>query len=247
MLFGEFLGSMFLKIPNGINGLTFAFVIMGCGVMILLYDFLNFDLKMKICSSQKIFPMRKQVEPQKSHYKEIHFKMISNSPNNNLKDVSHHSAENTIKINFDKICRHSLRWSQFSIKDSWKMISKPCMHKMKYKQKINRENMASIVKSNTVVQRSIDETILHMTIFSKNQYNQQKTVGGDSWKITVKSVTISFIADMVDNNDGTYESFIEVPRKGVYNVTLTLLHSICESFMDPPEDFFKIGKNLSEA
>ena len=41
MLFGEFLGSMFLKIPNGINGLTFAFVIMGCGVMILLYDFLN--------------------------------------------------------------------------------------------------------------------------------------------------------------------------------------------------------------
>ena len=127
------------------------------------------------------------------------------------------------------------------------MISKPCMHKMKYKQKINRENMTSIVKSNTVVQRSIDETILYITIFSKNQYNQQKTVGGDSWKITVKSVTISFIADMVDNNDGTYESFIEVPRKGVYNVTLTLLHSTCESFMDPPEDFFKIGKNLSEA
>lgn len=75
------------------------------------FDFLNFDRKMKICSSQKIFPVRKQVESQKSHYKEIHLKMISNSPNNNLKDVSRHSAENTIKINFDKICRHSLRWS----------------------------------------------------------------------------------------------------------------------------------------
>lgn len=121
------------------------------------------------------------------------------------------------------------------------------MHKLKYRQKINRENMTSIIKSNTVVQRSIDESILHITIFSKNQYNQQKTAGGDSWKITVKSVNISFIADMVDNNDGTYESFIEAPRKGVYNVTLTLLHSICESFMDPPEDFFKIGKNISEA
>lgn len=127
------------------------------------------------------------------------------------------------------------------------MISKPFMHKMKYRQKINGENMTSIIKSNTVVQRSIDETILHITIFSKNQYNQQKTVGVDSWKITVKSVNISFIADMEDNNDGTYESFIEAPTKGVYNVTLTLLHSICESFMDPPEDFFKIGKNLSEA
>ena len=246
MLLGETLGSMVLKISNGINGLTFAFVIMACGVMFLLYDFFNFDLKMKICSSQKIFPVKKEVETQKSRNKEIHFKVISKSPSNNLKRISCHSAENTVKISFDKICRNSLRGSQFSIKNSWKKIAKPCKYKMKYRQKINRENLTSIEKSNTVVQRSIDKTILHITIFSKNQYNQQKNVGGDLWQITVNSGNISFIVDMLNNNDGTYESFIEAPRKGVYKITLTLLHSICESFMDPPEDFFKIGKGLSE-
>ena len=238
---------MVLKISNGINGLTFAFVVMTCGVMFLLYDFFSFDLKMKICSSQKFFPVKKQVEVHKSRNKEIRFKVISKSPSNNLKDISRHTSENTVKINFDKICRDSLRWSQFSINTSWKKIAKPCKYKMKYRQKINRENLTSIEMSNTVVQRSIDETILHITIFSKNQYNQQKTVGGDSWKTTVNSKNISFIVNMLDNNDGTYESFIEVPRKGLYNITLTLLHSICESFMDPPEDFFKIGKDLSEA
>lgn len=245
MLF-ETLESMVLKILNGINGSTFAFVIMACGVMFLLYDFFSFDQKIKISSSQETYSVKTKVETQKSQYKEVLFKVINHSFSNNLKDVSRQSGENTIQINFDKICRHSQLWSQFSIKNSWEKIGKPCKYKMKYRQKLNRENMTSIEKSDIVVRRSIDETILHITIFSKNQFNYQKTIGGDSWKINVSSGNISFAVDMMDNNDGTYESFIEVPRKGLYKVTLTLLHSICESFMDPPEDFFKIGKDHFE-
>lgn len=49
---------------------------------------------------------------------------------------------------------------------------------------------------------------------------------------------------MLDKNDGTYESFIEVPENGLYNVTIKLLYSLCEGFMDPPKNFFKTGMNF---
>ena len=110
--------------------------------------------------------------------------------------------------------------------------------------KVDRENKTSIEKSNIYTTKSMNETVLNITIVSKNQYHQRKTIGGDSWKLTVYSNNISFVADILDNNDGTYKCFIEVPRSGTYNITVTLLHSVCESFMDPPEDFFKIGNDL---
>ena len=82
MLF-ETLESMVLKILNGINGSTFAFVIMACGVMFLLYDFFSFDQKIKISSSQEIYSVKTKVETQKSQYKEVHFKVINHSFSNN--------------------------------------------------------------------------------------------------------------------------------------------------------------------
>ena len=44
---------------------------------------------------------------------------------------------------------------------------------------------------------------------------------------------ISFNVDMYDNNDGSYETFIAVPKDGFYDVSLKLMFSLCEALKDP--------------
>lgn len=169
---------------------------------------------------------------------------IAGQPSRNHSTVFSHNAVDISKSYSKKTCSHTQFWNQDNVKNLWKKMIEPCQYNMKYREKVDRENKTSIEKSNIYATRSMNETVLNITIISKNQYHQRKTIGGDSWKLTVYSNNISFVADILDNNDGTYKSFIEVPRSGTYNITVTLLHSVCESFMDPPEDFFRIGNDL---
>lgn len=50
--------------------------------------------------------------------------------------------------------------------------------------------------------------------------------------------------DILDKNDGSYETFISVPADGQYTILITVLQTIRGGFMDPPKDYFQKGKTF---
>ena len=144
----------------------------------------------------------------------------------------------------ERICQHSLYWSKAAFTSSWKEMIQPCLGHMNHVQEVNRQNITSIEKSDIVVEKNIEGTVLYIKIYSKTQQEEFKRVGGDSWKIKIINSNVFFTVDMLDRNDGTYETFISVPADGQYTIVITILQSICEGFMDPPKDYFKKGNSL---
>ena len=176
---------------------------------------------------------------QNVHFEKIQFTGIANGSNLEL-FIKNTTAE-VHKINVLSLCKYSLFWNEAVFGISWKEMLKPCLHNMRYKKISNRNNMTDITKSKIVITKSTDETTLHVALYTKDRKNRYKYFGGDMWVVTVTSKYSSFMVDMLDKNDGSYEIFIQVPRDGGYKVIFRILHSLCEGFMDPPNNFFKTG------
>ena len=176
---------------------------------------------------------------QNVHFEKIQFTGIANGSNLEL-FIKNTTAE-VHKINVLSLCKYSLFWNEAVFGNSWKEMLKPCLHNMRYKKISNRNNMTDITKSKIVITKSTDETTLHVALYTKDRKNRYKYFGGDMWVVTVTSKYSSFMVDMLDKNDGSYEIFIQVPRDGGYKVIFRILHSLCEGFMDPPNNFFKTG------
>ena len=119
-----------------------------------------------------------------------------------------------------------------------------CLGQMEHMKKVNRQNLTSIENSDMIVEKNVDETVLYIKIFSRNRQKELKRIGGDSWNTKITTNNISFTVDMLDKNDGSYETFISVPADGQYTILITVLQSICEGFMDPPKDYFQKGKSF---
>ena len=105
----------------------------------------------------------------------------------------------------------------------------------------NRRNITSIATSVLTVEKTFDKQWLRIKIFSQNKHGEKKTEGGDFWVVQCYNGEISFNVDMYDNNDGSYETFIAVPKDGFYDVSLKLMFSLCEALKDPEEDYFQRG------
>ena len=232
-----------------INFILVAFV----GVSILTYQFMNFD---------NVRPLSQVTE---KHNERIQLRKATktliaecNRANNRkilLKNASK-SIGNTFKYNFTKIptcgnlkieesiCKHNLYWSKAAFTGSWKEMIQPCLGHMKHAMKVNRQNLTSIETSDMIAEKNIEETVLHIKIYSKTQQKVLKKIGGDSWKIKITANNICFTVDMLDKNDGSYETFISVPADGNYTILITILQSICEGFMDPPKDYFQKGNTF---
>ena len=220
------------------------------GVSILTYQFMSFDDVRFLC--QVIKRNNEQIQPRKATTTNLAECNIATSKKILLEKASK-SIGNTFKYNFTKvptcvntkteesICKHNLYWSKVAFTSSWKEMIQPCLGHMKHVMKVNRQNLTSIETSDMIVEKNIDETVLYIKIYSKTQQKELKKIGGDSWKIEITSNNISFTVDMLDKNDGSYETFISVPSDGNYTILITILQSICEGFMDPPKDYFQKG------
>ena len=229
------------------------------GISILTYQYLDFNYISSV--SQFAKRNKEHIQPRKTtkiplaecnetsllnlaSKKKYLLKNISQSNSNTLK---YPLTEIPICVNTkvqESICKHSLYWSKSAFTSSWKEMIQPCLDHMNHVQEVNRQNMTSIEKSDIVVEKNIEETVLYIKIYSKTQQEELKRVGGDSWTIKIINSNISFTVDMLDRNDGTYETFISVPADGQYKIVITILQSICEGFMDPPKDYFKKGKRF---
>ena len=104
-----------------------------------------------------------------------------------------------------------------------------------------QKNLTSVQTSDMTVQKNIDETVLCIKIYSKTRQEELKMIGAYSCKIKMSN-NIYFIVDMLDKNDGSYETLKSVPADGNYAILITILQSICEGFMDLPKDYFQKGK-----
>ena len=224
------------------------------GVSILTYHFINFDSVPSLRQVTK--KNNERLQPWKS--KKTHLAECNAATNRKiLLKNSSKPIGNTFKYNFTKIpncvnkkieesiCKHSLYWSKAAFTSSWKGMIQPCLGQMKHVMKLNRKNLTSIQTSDMTVEKYIDETVLYIKIYSKTRQKELKKIGGDSWKIKISNKNnISFTVDMLDKNDGSYETFISVPADGNYTILITILQSICEGFMDPPKDYFQKGKTF---
>ena len=176
---------------------------------------------------------------QNVHFEKIQFISIANG--SNLEIFIKNTTGEVYTINALSLCKYSLFWNEAVFGNSWKDMLKPCLHNMHYRKISNRNSMTDITKSKIVITKSTDGTMLYVALYTKDRQNRYKHSGGDMWVVTVTNKYRSFMVDMLDKSDGSYEIFIQVPRDGGYKLIFRILHSLCEGFMDPPSNFFKIG------
>ena len=236
-----------------------AIIIALFGVSILIYQFLDFDkigLFEKYSAQNKERIQKKKTEGTLIIECDIGTSLnLDNNKKIDLTKVSQSTSsingfylieieEDVFINNTGNDCKSNLYWSKGLFLSSWRKMIKPCLGNMKFRRKVNRYNATNIRRSNIVLKRNTEQTVLHIKIYSKNQDDKYKTIGGDSWKTAIFKDDIFLTVDMLDNNDGTYETSISVPVDGIYKINITILHSLCEDFMDPPEDFFAKGNNF---
>ena len=73
---------------------------------------------------------------------------------------------------------------------------------------------------------------------------QEKTIGGDSWRVQLKGPA-SVAGTVFDHMNGTYEIVFLITEPGNYQVEAVLDHSLCNGFRDPPSEWFIVGKSIT--
>ncbi|XP_028409585.1 uncharacterized protein LOC114532311 isoform X2 [Dendronephthya gigantea] len=68
-----------------------------------------------------------------------------------------------------------------------------------------------------------------------------KTTGGDWWRVRIRSSVASLPSTVFDHRDGTYEVIFLIVEHGIYYLDITLDHSLCNGFKDPPQNWFILG------
>ena len=229
------------------------------GVSILTYQFLDFDNVRSLSqvtkrNTERIQPRKPATTLLTDCNQEVllnltisRTKLLKTALQSNGNTFKYPVTKIPICINTkiqESICKHNLYWSKEAFTTSWKEMIQPCLGQMEHMKKVNRQNLTSIENSDMIVEKNIDETVLYIKIFSRNRQKELKRIGGDSWNTKITTNNISFTVDMLDKNDGSYETFISVPADGQYTILITVLQSICEGFMDLPKDYFQKGKSF---
>ena len=120
----------------------------------------------------------------------------------------------------------------------------PCNDKTSWKLKSDDKSVhTNLTFSNIEINTKPPNELSHLKITTYNNLKELKTTGGDSWWIKVIG-KYSFHIDIIDNADGTYESWFSFVRPGIYSLEVELIWSECDGLRDPPEWWFSSGKHL---
>ncbi|XP_012564143.2 uncharacterized protein LOC105848537 [Hydra vulgaris] len=79
-----------------------------------------------------------------------------------------------------------------------------------------------------------------IVIFSKDLTNNQKTFGGDVWRVFVYGET-SVPVTLHDRLDGSYEAIFLIMDPGLYYANMHLDYTLCDGLKDPPQNWFVNG------
>ena len=79
-------------------------------------------------------------------------------------------------------------------------------------------------------------------IQSKTSDNKTKTIGGDTWRVSIRGPS-KVGATMFDHHNGTYEALFLLTEPGSYELMVYLDYSLCDGFRNPPKDWFIRGNS----
>ncbi|XP_066922504.1 uncharacterized protein [Clytia hemisphaerica] len=124
----------------------------------------------------------------------------------------------------------------------YKKMLEQCSKSLKFGTHIYDENLRTCPGFTKIIDRKIRETGEYSSFKIKtfDNNNMPKTFGGDSFRVFVNG-TSSLEAFVYDLGGGLYESTFLILDPGVYEIKVIMEGSICSSYVDPPDDWFRKG------
>ena len=131
----------------------------------------------------------------------------------------------------------------------WKAILAPCLGNTEW----NKTNPGWGKANETSAEKSFIDFMdirpagqfSRIFIQTRTKDGKNKTIGGDFWKVTM-SGPARITATIFDHGNGTYEALVLFLDPGTYNVDVFLERSLCQGFKDPPQNWFRRGKYVSQ-
>ena len=124
----------------------------------------------------------------------------------------------------------------------WEAMLSPCADQIVWNYPRSKENATD--PNTSVISlwdiRPVGE-YSRFSIRSQTMEGHPKRRGGDTWRVLLTG-TSSISPTVIDHNNGTYEVLFLVMEAGVYIVNITLDFTLCKGFLDPPVDWFMVGK-----
>ena len=127
----------------------------------------------------------------------------------------------------------------------WQAMLKPCKDQLAWGTlklgwgKVNRTS----ARSSYIIYKDIQPSGQFSSIFIQTRAagGQQKTVGGDFWRVFFTGPA-NVAASVFDHENGTYEAIALLLEPGNYSVRAYLEYTLCDGLRDPPENWFRIGE-----
>ena len=123
---------------------------------------------------------------------------------------------------------------------NWEEIMFPC------REHYQNNTLARILATNASRSRIVSKVIRPVgdystiTIQTYDKRGRIKTIGGDEWRVLLRGP--SEIQPMVrDLGNGQYEASFLLLEAGTYKVEFRLHDTLCDSFTDPPDEWFRKG------
>ena len=122
----------------------------------------------------------------------------------------------------------------------WEEIMFPC------RKHFQNNTLARTLATNASLSRIVSKVIRPVgdystiTIQTYDRSGRIKTVGGDEWRLSLRGPSESepFVRDL---GNGQYEASFLLLEAGRYKVNFRLHDTLCDSFTDPPDEWFSKG------
>ena len=125
---------------------------------------------------------------------------------------------------------------------NWQEILSPCKGSLKFSSSIYSK-MRTKADSSQIINKDIRSTGEYSSFRIKtfDYTNMPKIYGGDTWRVYIKGE--SFIEPYVyDLNNGEYDVSFLLLEPGNYTAAIVMEGSLCSSFVNPPDTWFKKGE-----
>ena len=125
----------------------------------------------------------------------------------------------------------------------YKQLVKPCEKSLPFGVHIYDRKLRTNPTFTRIPIKNIRESGEYSTFKIKTFDNagRPKTFGGDSFRVFINGTAGSLEPTVYDLNNGEYDVSFLIMDAGVYKVSIVLEGSLCSSYVNPPEDWFRKG------
>lgn len=148
------------------------------------------------------------------------------------------------RLNYRKnVIDFKFAWCQMRMhRYEWKNLIGHCLTQVSWDAKPLDKKLQTRASKSYVKQLDIKPAGFFSKIYiqSVSVKNENKTIGGDSWRVDIRGPS-NMAATVYDKNNGVYEAMFLPEEPGLYRAEITLDYSLCKGFKDPPVDWFMRG------